>query len=111
MERIDMTSHSRQLLTLGRTVLDPYSRLPGAVCAAITGSSAEGHSDEFSDLDNTVYYETMPPESEIRAIREQVGGDPLLWTLGEHSAGEFIESFRVKGVECQIGHVTVARWE
>jgi hypothetical protein len=105
------TPESRYLLDLGREVLLPYSRLPGAVCAAITGSSAEGLSDVHSDLDATVYYDAMPPQAEIRAVRERVGGGPLLWSLGAHADGELVESFRVRGVECQIGHVTVARWE
>src|SRR4051812_28011589 len=60
--RRQMTTHSSHLLALGRRVLEPYTRLDGAACAAITGSSAEGHADEFSDLDMTVYYNHLPPE-------------------------------------------------
>ena len=106
-----MASPSEFLLSMGRSVLTPYSRLPGVACTAITGSSAEGHSDTHSDLDTTIYYDEMPPEADIRAIREQVGGGPLLWSLGSYAEGEFIESYRLKGVEVQIGHTTVARWE
>ncbi len=106
-----MASPSEYLLSMGRSVLTPYSRLPGVACTAITGSSAEGHSDHHSDLDTTIYYDSMPPEEAIRAIREQVGGGPLAWSLGSYAEGEFIESYRVKGVEVQIGHTTVARWE
>jgi hypothetical protein len=106
-----MTPASQHLLTLGRQVLAPYARLPGVACAAITGSSAEGLSDTHSDLDSTVYYDVMPPEADIRAIRERVGGGPLILSLGTHADGEFLESFRVRGVECQVGHTTVAAWE
>lgn len=102
---------SAYLLQLGREVLAPYAALPGVACAAITGSAAEGHADEHSDLDTTIYYDTLPPEAEIRAVRERVCGGPLIWSLGSYADGEFIESFRVRGVECQIGHTTVARWE
>src|SRR5436189_5001505 len=103
-------SPSEHILTLGRRVLTPYSQLPGCACAAITGSSTEGHSDFHSDLDSTVYYDTLPPEAQIRAVREVLGGE-LLWSLGSYADGEFLESFRINGVECQVGHTTVAKWE
>lgn len=106
-----MTHASEYLLNLGRSVLEPYTRLPGVACAAITGSSAEGHSDQRSDLDMTVYYDRFPPEEAIRTVREGIGGGPLIWSMGAYADGEFAESFRIKGVECQIGHTTVAQWE
>jgi hypothetical protein len=106
-----MPTPSEFLLSLGRTVLAPYSRLPGVACAAITGSSAEGLSDTHSDLDMTVYYDAMPPEEQIRVVRETLGGGPVLWTLGAHKDGEWAEAFRLRGAECQVGHTTVAQWE
>ena len=106
-----MTSHSEQLLRLGRSILVPYSELPGAVCTIITGSAAEGLADEFSDLDMIVYYASMPDEQQIRSIRQHIGGGPLTWSVGAHADGEFGEGFRVQGVDCQICHTTLARWE
>lgn len=106
-----MTSHSQTLFELGRRVLTPYSRLDGAACAAITGSVAEGHADEFSDLDMTVYYTALPSENAILSIREQLGGGPVTWQVGKHSDGELAFAYRVNGVECQIGHTTIERWE
>jgi hypothetical protein len=106
-----MLSASVSLIELGRTVLAPYAALPGVACAAITGSSAEGLSDYYSDLDMTVYYDAMPPEDQVRAVRERLGGSPLIWSMGKHEEGEFAEAFRMRGVECQIGHTTVAKWE
>ena len=106
-----MPTPSEFLLSLGRTVLGPYSKLPGVACAAITGSSAEGLADIHSDLDTTIYYDSMPPEEQIRAVRERLGGGPVMWTLGSPKDGEWAEAFRLRGVECQIGHTTVAQWE
>lgn len=106
-----MPTPSQQLLSLARELLDPYARLPGVACVAITGSSTEGLSDNFSDVDSTVYYDTFPPEAEIRAVRAKHGVKDLLWSIGSYEAGEFCESYRLKGVECQIGHTTVACWE
>jgi hypothetical protein len=105
------SSPSEIILALGRRVLTPYANLPGVACAALTGSAAEGLSDHHSDLDSTVYYDTLPPEDQIRAIREQVRGSPLKFSMGSYADGEFIESFYVDGVECQVGHTTVAKWE
>ena len=59
----------------------------------------------------TVYYSRLPPENAILAVREQLGGGPITWKIGDHADGEFAIAFRVEGVECQIGHVTVERWE
>jgi hypothetical protein len=107
----EMTAHSEQLLVIGRRFLEPYTKLDGAACAAITGSSAEGHADEYSDLDMTVYYTRLPPEAAILAVREQLNGGPITWNVGKHSDGEMAMAFRVQGVECQCGHVTIERWE
>lgn len=106
-----MSTPSEQLLTLGRRVLGEYARLPGVACAAITGSSAEGLSDHHSDLDSTVYYDSFPPEADIRVVRSRVGGSGPLLDMGAYSGGEFLESYRVDGVEIQIGHTLVANWE
>jgi len=106
-----MTVTSQHLVELGRSVLAPFAQLPGVACAAITGSSAEGLSDTHSDLDMTIYYDSMPAEADIRAARESLNGGALVWSMGSHADGEFAEAFRLGGVECQIGHVTVARWE
>ena len=99
------------LRDLGTRVLRAYAALPGVAATAILGSTSEGHADRFSDLDLAVYYDTMPPETEIRGVRRTLDGSDLLWTLGSHADGDFIESFRVQGVECQVVHTTVARWE
>lgn len=106
-----MTEASRTLLALGRSILDPYSTLTGVACAAITGSSAEGHADHHSDLDMTIYYDVLPPEEELRRVRESVSDGVLVWAMGSYTDGEFAEAFRVNGVEVQIGHTTVERWE
>ena len=107
----EITAHSKALLALGRRVLEPYAQLDGAACAAITGSNAEGHADEFSDLDMTVYYTRLPSEKAILAVRERLGGGPVTWNVGKHSDDEMAFAYRVQGVECQIGHVTIERWE
>jgi hypothetical protein len=106
-----MTSESATLLDLGRSILMAYAPLPGAVCGMITGSSAEGHADRYSDLDMTVYYEALPAMADFQRVREQVSDGVVVWSMGNHAEGDFAEAFTVRGIEVQIGHTTVANWE
>jgi len=110
-EVVPRVNASEYLLDVGMRVLAPYCKLPGAACAVITGSSAEGLSDFHSDLDMIVYYDAFPAEEVIRAVRGTLTASPLQWSLGSYAESEFIESFRVEGIECQFVHTTVAQWE
>ena len=110
-ESLKMTERSTELLAIARRVLEAYAALPGVACAAVTGSVAEGCADAHSDIDMTMYYDVMPPAPAIAAVRTQLAGPELLWSLGDHADDGFIESFLIDGVECQLGHTTVARWE
>lgn len=106
------TPHSVYLLTAGRRLLHPYTLLPTARAAMITGSAAEGVSDEYSDLDMTVYYaESLPSEADLQAIRSAHGSPDREWLLGERDGGAIAEAYEWHGIQVQIGHVTIARWE
>ena len=58
------TPQSDYLLALGKRLLEPYTKLPGARAAMITGSVDEGISDHYSDFDMMVYYENELPDDE-----------------------------------------------
>ncbi len=106
------TPQSEYLLRLGRTILSPYTLLPNARAAMITGSAAEGVSDHYSDLDMTVYYEgELPSEETLAAIREGHGAPERAWLLGERADGNIAEAYELDGVQAQIGHATIAAWE
>jgi hypothetical protein len=106
------TPESDYLLRLGRKILEPYTRLPTARAAMITGSSAEGVSDHYSDLDMTVYYDgELPAEDALKAIREGHGAPERAWLLGDRADGNFAEAYELDGVQAQIGHATIAAWE
>jgi hypothetical protein len=59
----------------------------------------------------TVYYDVLPPEADLRRTREQVSDGVLSWSMGNYTDGEFAEAFNVDGVEVQIGHTLVSKWE
>ena len=108
----ERTPQSDYLLRLGRKILEPYTRLPTARAAMITGSSAEGVSDHYSDLDMTVYYDSeLPAEEALAAIREGHGAPERAWVLGDRADGNFAEAYELDGIQAQIGHATIAAWE
>lgn len=106
------TPQSDYLLGLGRRLLQPYTELPTARAAMITGSVAEGLSDYYSDLDMTVYYEDeLPSEEELARIRAANGAPERVWLLGDRAEGAIAEAYEWHGIQAQIGHTTIAAWE
>ncbi|MEM7032885.1 MAG: hypothetical protein AAF629_25270 [Chloroflexota bacterium] len=107
-----MTPASEHLIALARTITLPYTQLPTARAAMITGSAAKGLSDQYSDIDLTIYYEdVLPPEADFQTIREANGGSERKWMMGNYDDGHFAEAYHVDGIEVQIGHTTIAAWE
>ena len=75
----------------------------------MTGSTAEGVSDFYSDLDMILYYEKLPTTEELSAASQQNHGEGRrILAAGEE---ELLESYQVQGVECQFAHATIAAWE
>lgn len=75
----------------------------------MTASCAIEESDYNSDLDLIVYHSELPSDAVLAACREELGGTDHV-ELGR-ADGELGEQFRVDGVDCQLGHSTVAAWE
>ncbi len=105
------TSESRYLLNIAQSVADAYVSHTGPAAILVTGSVAEGVSDQHSDIDLIFYYDQSPTTSDLVAARSTVNA----------TAGELIarrepdpgraEEYEVHGVECQIGLQVVADWE
>lgn len=107
-----MTPASKYLLELAHQIVQPYTELPTVRAAMVTGSSAKGLSDYYSDLDMTMYYaDELPAEAELAAIRQAHGASERKWTIGDRAGGSFAEAYDVGGIEVQIGHTTIAVWE
>lgn len=107
-----MTEASRHLIALADRIAQPYTQLPPARAAMLTGSAAKGLADFYSDLDLTLYYQDeLPPEETLQAIRRQHGAAERKWTSGAHAEGHFAEAYQIDGIEVQIGHTTIAAWE
>jgi hypothetical protein len=108
----ERTAQSEYLLRMGRQILAPYTRLPAARAAMITGSAAEGISDHYSDFDMTVYYfGELPSEETLAQIREANGAPERAWFMGDRVDGNIAEAYELDGVQAQIGHATLDAWE
>jgi len=99
-----------QLLARAQKVAAVYAAHPRARAAILVGSVARRQYDAYSDIDMTVFYDQLPAEDEVRAGREAVGASDWMRFPGG-DAEEFADSFLLDGVECQVGHCTIARIE
>ncbi|MEM7129142.1 MAG: hypothetical protein AAF702_22615 [Chloroflexota bacterium] len=107
-----MTPASDYLVSLAHKITKPYIGLPTICAAMVTGSSAKGLSDYYSDLDMTMYYrDELPPEEALHAIRMEHGAAERKWMIGDRAENSFAEAYEIDGIEVQIGHTTVAVWE
>jgi hypothetical protein len=101
------TQASLRLRNLAREVADVCVAELAPRGVLLTGSAAEGCSDRWSDLDLIVYHDRLPPEAAIDVLRRRLAGGDLL-VLGPWDGDSYGQSFPLRGVECQIGHATVA---
>jgi len=105
-----MTAESDYLVALARRLAEAYLAHTRPRAALLTGSAAVGDSDRYSDLDLILYYDTLPAEKAVEVAREQLAATDVK-PLDAPTAREFGEAYTVDGVECQVGHVTIAAWE
>jgi predicted nucleotidyltransferase len=106
-----MNSFSQRLLVIAQQIAQAYTTNPQAKAAMVTGSVAEGEADQHSDLDMSIYYDQLPNEAKLQAVRQQMQGSEPLWTIADRSNGAVLEAYKLEGVECQIGHFTIAALE
>jgi predicted nucleotidyltransferase/septum formation topological specificity factor MinE len=106
-----MNDDSRYLLALVEKTVPIYAANPKMRAQAVVGSVARGQSDQHSDIDMTVYYETLPTEAEVVAAREQISGVFGDWYWQDPDEAGFGEYYFLKGVKVDVGHVTIAYHE
>jgi hypothetical protein len=102
---------STYLVALANRIAVPYGALSQAKAILLTGSASEGLSDQFSDIDMSIYYDVLPSDDDLATARQHNGGSERLWLIGDRNDDSFAEAYLVHGVECQIGHTTVAAWQ
>lgn len=110
MDGTQPTEASLRLRELASEVADVVIAELAPRAVLLTGSAAEGISDRWSDLDLIVYHDQLPPEAAIDAVRALLAGRDLM-VLTPWDGDSYGQSFVLRGVECQLGHATVAATE
>ncbi len=104
------TEASHYLLTLAQRNAAVWTAYPSARAAMVTGSVAEGVSDFYSDVDMSIYYDTLPTEAEMRQSIQTLGASEVQ-ILGDPASGGCATFYTIAGVQCQVVQTTIARWE
>ncbi|MEM8808488.1 MAG: hypothetical protein AAGF01_20925 [Cyanobacteria bacterium P01_G01_bin.38] len=106
-----MNSASQYLLALAKQKVQPYIDNPQAIAAMVTGSTATGQADFYSDVEMFIYYDQLPSKESLQLVRQQNQGSEPIRTFDDHNDGHFGEFYFIDGIEFQIGNVTIAFWE
>ena len=106
-----MNQASQYLLTLAKQNIQAYIAHPEAKAAMVTGSTATGQVDCYSDVEMFIYYDELPSVEEIQLARRQNRGSEPIRIIDGYTEGFFGEFYFIDGVEFQIGNVTIAFWE
>ena len=77
----------------------------------VTGSTATGQADFYSDVEMFIYYDELPPKEQLQQARHLNNGSEPIFTFDDCDKGHFGECYFIDGVDFQIGNVTIAFWE
>lgn len=105
---LNLNAYGHPRLEIAQRVADAHAALDDrSLVSFVSGSTVEGIADALSDVDMSVVFESLPSEEILRAACNTVGSD-WTWTIGDLAQGSGVVSFRVDGVEVQIGYATHA---
>lgn len=77
----------------------------------VSGSTVEDAADARSDVDMSLLFETLPPESALRDACTAAGGAPWHWQVGDFDGSGAVVAFRLEGIETQIAYASRASFE
>jgi hypothetical protein len=103
------TEASAYLLALAKHNAQVYVSRCEPAAILLTGSAAEGSADCYSDIDMLLYYEhALPSTQQLEAVRNEIGAEGFTESYARVEGGACSENYRVRGVECQVGHRVIA---
>jgi hypothetical protein len=91
-------------------VAAPFVEQAGAVAALVAGSVASGTTDEWSDVDLILFYDSWPGAAALEVARATLAPEQRFVLGGDADGDAYLEQFRVDGVACQLVHQTVDAW-
>ena len=106
-----MNQASQYLFALAQQKIKAYTANPKAKAAMVTGSTATGQADFYSDVEMFIYYDRLPSLENLQLARQQNNGSQPIRVLGDRSEGFWGEFYFIDGIEFQIGNVTLEFWE
>lgn len=101
---------TEQLRALAERIVGVYAERTQPRVVLLVGSAGRGDADFYSDLDLLLYYDELPARAAIDGARAELGGD-LIRVGFDNPETDFGESFELDGVQCQLGHLTIAACE
>ena len=103
-----MTTQSEHRQKLARRVVEKLAERTDLRATLLTGSAAQGISDDHSDIDLINYYETLP---DIAAFDAAVGeaGATLKGRIGPPQPDGFVSRYEIEGIELQTGGELIAK--
>jgi hypothetical protein len=103
---------SKYLQALARRNAQIYVAQCAPRAILLTGSSASGTADVFSDIDMIVYYtDRLPKDDQLQAARADIGASGFREPYPRWEGHTCGETYQVLGVECQVGHKVIADQE
>ena len=97
-----MSSVSDYLLRMARRNAEVYSKNPGIKAIMVVGSVGMGKATEYSDIDTVLIYDELPEREALEDAMRQNGGES--WQVLSEDEEGFLDTYRVRGVECQFAH-------
>ena len=104
-------NQAQYLLALAKQKIQAYIANPNAKAGMITGSTATGQADSYSDVEMFIYYDRLPSIAKLQLARQQNLGSEPIRVLGDRHEGFWGEFYFIDGIEFQIGNVTIDFWE
>lgn len=106
-----MNQASQYLLALAKQKVQAYVADPRAKAAMVTGSTATGQADFYSDVEIFIYYDQLPPKEILQLARQKNQGSEPIRVFDGYNDGFFGEFYFTDGVQFQIGNTTIEFWE
>lgn len=105
----DVAARAARHRALAARAADAHRPLGDArLCAFVSGSTVEDLVDARSDVDMSVVFERMPASERLQQACRDAGCTGWDWSIGDPADGSFVVSFRLDGVDVQIGYSTHA---
>lgn len=104
-----MISVNEYLLNMAVRNAGTYSKNPDVKAVVVVGSVGTQRATRYSDIDTVLFYETLPDRKMLEEAMKRNKGES--WQILSEDKEGFLDTYRVKGVECQFSHGLMSWYE